>query len=691
MVKQPQASDMADDGFKVQSLQERIAALNLGQVGKGPGVLVRTTTIIPEAEQRPQVDQRSKSTTGVLTRVVNSIPPQGEPNGARRNGVLPPPTIVRPSQEAPRSAKPIAPPRLPPRTPSLQSSPSLPPRRPSAPLARRDSSESIASTMSNISTFSNLSSGTARTSISRSPSGDYGRMMAPAFDPSNLPPLPPKRPARKVENGRIPPVKAETREPGVISVVEPAVSKVSIGPPRLPASQDSVGVGKALVQDKPPPMPSRPARSFGMDKARNQENVNAVDGERSFPATTSTNTTTTPRSLPPPPRPPHPTNGVPPPIPLASRPDPSSFQAKNPPQNPPSVTSCLLCRDFSGPDMHAAKFPRQSVPSLDWLAPQLVAPFSSPTDRARAIFAWLHHNVSYDVVGFFSNNLKHSTPASTLSTGLAVCQGYADLFTALAVKVGLESVVVGGYGKGFGFTELSPGTPVPSENSNHAWNAVKIDNGEWKLIDCCWGAGHVHGAGKPYTKAFTPTFFTMSNEEFGLRHFPTNKSQFFRADGCRVPWDKYILGDRGGELVQVFSGVVPTEGIAETKILPKYKKVPITPSKHPGPTVRFQFEKICEHWDPIRHGPGKPYVYILKIHGQDGRQGDYVPFQTNGAVWWADVPPLSLGAPGQTISLYTVETVQGADARGWTVEQYLAAKGRKAMSFGGVAAWELVA
>ena len=509
--------------------------------------------------------------------------------------------------------------------------------------------------------------------------------MAPAFDPSNLPPLPPKRPARKVENGRIPPVKAESREPGVMTVAELPASKVPSVPPQLPARQDSFGVEKAAMQNKPPPMPARPGRSFGMDKARDQGNVNAAEGGRSFPATITTNAAAPPHSLPP-------SNGVPPPVPLASRPGLSSSQAKNlRPQNPPSVISCLLCRDFSGPDTHAAKFPRQSVPSLDWLAPQLVAPFSSPTDRARAIFTWLHHNISYDVVGFFNKTVKSSTPASTLSTGLAVCQGYADLFTALASKVGLESVVVGGHGKGYGFTNLPPGAPVPSESSNHAWNAVKIDNGEWKLIDCCWGAGHISGEGKPYTKSFTPSLFTMSNEDFGLRHFPTNKSQLFRTDGRRITWDEYILGDQGGELLRVFSGVAPTEGLAETKMLPKYLKVPITPSKHSHSTVRFQFEKICEHWDPVRHGPGKPYVYILKIHGQDGRQGDYVPFQTNGAVWWADIPPLSLGAPGQTITLYTVDTVQGADARGWTVEQYLAAKGRKAMSFNGVAAWELVA
>jgi hypothetical protein len=321
---------------------------------------------------------------------------------------------------------------------------------------------------------------------------------------------------------------------------------------------------------------------------------------------------------------------------------------------------------------------------------QLVAPFSSLTDRARVIFTWLHHNISYDVVAFFSNNCQPSTPASTLSTGLAVCEGYAGLFTALASRVGLESVVVGGHGKGFGFADLPPGTPTPSEHSNHAWNAVKIDDGEWKLIDCCWGAWNISGKGQPYNKSFTPGFFTTSNDEFGLRHFPTNKSYFFRRDGRHVTWEDYIVGDRGGEPVRVYSGVAAAEGLAETSFLPKYLRIPVAASKHPHPKIRFQFEKVCEHWDPVRHGAGKPYVFILKVHGIDGRAGDYVPCQTNGTVWWADVPPQSLGAPGQTITLYTVETVQGHNARGLSQEEYEAAKGKKAMGFNGVAGWELV-
>lgn len=60
------------------------------------------------------------------------------------------------------------------------------------------------------------------------------------------------------------------------------------------------------------------------------------------------------------------------------------------------------------------------------------------------------------------------------------------MFAAIAIKAGLEAVVVGGNGKGFGYSPLKPGDPVPPYNAGHAWNAVKIDGGEWKLIDCCW-------------------------------------------------------------------------------------------------------------------------------------------------------------------------------------------------------------
>ena len=654
---------MAND--EPRSIQARIAALNLGQVNRGPS---EAHAIVLG---RPGLDNRRQTVQNPPTPEVQSPSRNGignEPNGPRTNGVLPPLVITRTGQKVSQEAKPAELPKMPPRRPSR--SPALPPRRPSEQLSRRDSLESISSTISSVSA---ISTGTTRTSTSRAPSMEGGRIRAPIYDPSTLPPLPPKKSQqeKEKERARIPLKSTKSTPNVVVTEALPPPSKPAL-PPR-PTAKTSAGSLRKLPPEAPPPMPKRPGPSSNVNGSQIPQDTNtSLNGRTPSPASV-------------------PTGPAPPPVPLASRPDLSKILAtKHGTQASPPTASCLKCRDFSAPDAHAAKFPRHAVPSLDWLATQLTTPFPSITDRARAIFTWLHHNISYDVDAFFNNRVKPSTPSSTLSSGLAVCEGYAGLFTALAGKAGLESLVIGGHGKGFGFATLPPGAPVPAEYSTHAWNAVKIDNGEWKLIDCCWGAGNISGKGQPYNKDFTPRFFTMDNNEFGLRHFPTNKNHFFRTDGrSRISWEEYIVGDQGGEPARLFSQL-GHEGINETKVLPKYLKVPVDASKHQGPTIRFQFEKVCEHWDPVRNGKGKPYVFILQINGRDGREKDFLPFETDGMFWWLDVPPAMLGAPGQTVTLFTVETVNGQDGRGLTVQEYKEAKGRKGFGFGGIAAWELI-
>lgn len=65
-------------------------------------------------------------------------------------------------------------------------------------------------------------------------------------------------------------------------------------------------------------------------------------------------------------------------------------------------------------------------------------------------------------------------------------------------------------------------------------------------------------------------------------------------------------------------------------------------------------------------------------------------FESNGMFWWADVEPRRLGARGQTVSVFAVDSVGGQSGRGLSVEEWRGAKGRKAMGFQGLAAWELV-
>jgi hypothetical protein len=398
---------------------------------------------------------------------------------------------------------------------------------------------------------------------------------------------------------------------------------------------------------------------------------------------------------------------APPPIPESSRPDLTALQATKPKLNgnaqasPVDTNICLICRDFSGPDNHAARFPRQTVRDLRSLAYDLTASFSSQTDKARAIFSWLHHNISYDVDSFFNNNVQGSTPDSTLRSGLAVCEGYAGLYAALATYAGLECIVLSGASKGFGYTPLAPGAPVPPFTSTHAWNVVRIDGGEWKLVDPCWGAGHVQGKGLPYVKKFAPQWFNMTNEEFGIKHFPTNSEHQFLPGGRQVAYEDYArinptYWPSTVEGPTVFSNAPKDYYIAERSVLPRNRKI----SVNHGGLVRFQFGLLCPHFTLDGHGSkGPPPVFLLLVEGIDGRNKDYIPLQyykapagQGGDTWYVDIDSRELGAPGQKVSIFAVTKFgDRTDTRGLTVREFANGKGRVGMAFAGVAAWELVA
>ncbi|KIW60180.1 hypothetical protein PV05_00417 [Exophiala xenobiotica] len=684
------------------TLQQRIAALNAAHVGRIPGDPLRPSPSIPT--RRPVV---------VKQKTFNN-PPENV------NGSVTDRTIG--NQPAP-----------PPPPPARKQPPPLPSRNNSLDEQRRGS---VASTTSSGTNDTNL----YKVSTTRTKSTDSAnRIKAPAWGDCELPPLPargshPQPVTRKFSDDK---PKYVNRAPSCTSVTTPASTRdvkpappprPSL-PPRLPSRKNDTENCENAAETptyKLPPLPSadmiekakKAALSFNSQKEVAHVEVVPAQEPTILPARGHiplAERDLVPREAKEPlPMPAgneaarlhthsHP---APPPVPLSSRPDLSAIQATKPrfaaasTSPATSSSSCLVCRDFSGPDHQATLFPRNQVASLQTLAHQLTSPFPSPTDKARAIFTWLHYNVAYDVVAFFGNNVKPSTPQSTLQSGLAVCEGYAALFTNIATYAGLESVVIGGHGKGYGFSALAPGAPLPSYNAGHAWNAVKVDNGEWKLIDCCWGAGYVQGAGRPYVAKFNPEFFSMTNEQFAVKHFPGNKDQFFLPGGRRMSWEEYIVIDPACwpdavEGPTVFTNAKEDYSIGEKTFSPRARKIDIREQV----LLRFQFSLVCPHWTLDRHTrKGPPPVFIVSVGGVDGRNKDLIPLEyypgpsgQGGDTWIADIPAQELGAPGQTLTLFAVKSFgDRQDARGLTVQEFLTGKGRVGMGFVGVAAWDLV-
>ncbi|KAK5998311.1 Kyphoscoliosis peptidase-like protein [Cladobotryum mycophilum] len=577
------------------------------------------------------------------------------------------------------------PPPLPSRTASFQPSPALPPRRTSTQSVntlgtRRNSASSEASMRSSVSSLSTTKTISSTTSYGSN--GSTQRKLPPVCDLASLPPLPPTRreleaKAKEAEAQEAAARETATREAArqvrVVQKIEPAAPARPNLPPRLPsgpAKSQTTTATETVARTQPAIISLKGKKPLGLSMQPTEYGV----GPR-IPVRPKV-------------------DDAPPPVPVSSRPSTAQIQAISirPAPRPPAQLGCLICRDWSGPDNVAAQFPRESLPRNDpvgYLARGLCDPFPSYTDKARAIFTWFHHNISYDTVSFFNNDIKGQTPEQTIFSGRAVCQGYADTYAGIAIRAGLECVVVSGHGKGFGHNALKKGErPPPPKPSGHAWNAVRIDGGEWKLLDACWGAGHICTAANLYKKEFHPNEFTSPNDALGRKHFPSDTRYQFRDDGRVISWEEYYIGTSTGECVEVYGSAHP-EGILEDSIQPKERQIPV----YSGEVVRFQFSKLCEHWTSEKNGLGKAPLLLLHIQGVDGRKTDMVPIETDGYWHWLDVNARDLGAPGQSVYIAQLSSFDGKDGqalRAVTAKEFCSQYGRVGMAFSYLAKWDLV-
>jgi len=131
---------------------------------------------------------------------------------------------------------------------------------------------------------------------------------------------------------------------------------------------------------------------------------------------------------------------------------------------------------------------------LGVLARSLMQNASTDREKAYAIFNWIHANIYYDNATKwqrrYGNSGADQSPEGVLKSKKAVCAGMANLYAALAGKMGLQSVVIGGIASGM-------------HQEAHAWNAVMVD-GKWELLD------------------LTRHTFLAPPQEFIARHFPND-------------------------------------------------------------------------------------------------------------------------------------------------------------------------
>ena len=184
--------------------------------------------------------------------------------------------------------------------------------------------------------------------------------------------------------------------------------------------------------------------------------------------------------------------------------------------------------DFTKIDNYASSVRYQGT-SVFELASLLSRYARTEAEKARIIYSWIAYNITYDVPAYLSGNYGDLSPQGVLQSRKGVCSGYANLYKALAIAMGLDAVTVEGYAKGYGYV-VGNTTQI-----NHAWNATKINN-KWYLLDPTWGAGNINN--EQFNQHFNPYYFATPPEQFIFNHFPTeNKLQLLSTPYTKQQFD----------------------------------------------------------------------------------------------------------------------------------------------------------
>jgi hypothetical protein len=189
-------------------------------------------------------------------------------------------------------------------------------------------------------------------------------------------------------------------------------------------------------------------------------------------------------------------------------------------------TSVILSAQHSNTevDREMARIPKSKTSSISNIASFIQEKFSSDSNKLRAIFFFTANHIDYDVDNMFAINFNETTEnkiEKALSQRIGVCMHYAEVFNALAKKLGFESYVVEGITKQNGTTDAMA----------HAWNAAKLD-GKWYIFDATWSSGSV-SQGK-FIKKLDNQYYKVRPEKLVKSHYPFDYIWQFSANPLKA-------------------------------------------------------------------------------------------------------------------------------------------------------------
>lgn len=194
------------------------------------------------------------------------------------------------------------------------------------------------------------------------------------------------------------------------------------------------------------------------------------------------------------------------------------------------ISTASFSQNFDAVDAKVLNYPRFN--NVEDLANKIDQDFKSDADKSRAAFFWLAKNIRYNLKEYYSPRkrsyrfkfsseeerlqkiqaINDSFIAATFKNKMGVCEEYAQSFKKICDLLHIEAAVIKGNARS---DAREIGTI--SKTTNHAWNAVKIDE-KWQILDATWAAGYEYNA--KWIRKFNEYFYNIPKHKIFKTHYP---------------------------------------------------------------------------------------------------------------------------------------------------------------------------
>lgn len=220
-------------------------------------------------------------------------------------------------------------------------------------------------------------------------------------------------------------------------------------------------------------------------------------------------------------------------------------------------------RDFTAVDAYVKSLGPLDSMSMGTINNVVSNKFTDKIDKARAIYYWIAHNISFDVKAARTNNTAKNTPTDVLLSRKAIGIGFASLFQDMCSSADIRCLTVDGF--------IRFNTEQIGERDieiNHSWAVVQLGQSpeEWYYVDPALGSGFPSDDMKEFTSYYTGAYFFTDKETFNLQHYPDNLA-WKLGSGSKSKKDFFELPIIKGPAIEFgLKKLSPAEGSIKTKV-----------------------------------------------------------------------------------------------------------------------------